>query len=439
MTRSSARLRFLFATWEGGGSVAPALTVVRKLVERGHEVRVMADACVGPESAAAGAAFTPWRRAPSRLDRTRESDPAQDWLAASPPEGLLRVIDRIWAGPALAYAQDLADELDSAPADLVVTSEFLVGVQAACEARSQPYANLAVNISIFPTPGVPPLGMGLTPATNDVERAQHAEAARMVEGLFDHGLPALNAGRAALGLAPLLHLSDQPRTAAATLLATSRAFDFAPEELSPKLYYVGPQLGEPSCAAPQLEIESSSDGRPLVVVGFSTTYQDHAGALQRVVEALGELPVTGVVTLGDGVKPGEVAPAANVRVVSGASHDALMRKAALVVTHGGHGTVCRALAHHRPLLLMPHGRDQNDNAVRVTSRGAGLALPPSASVSEIRGAVDRLLSEPAFAQAAARLGAAVAEEAARSPVVDVLEDLARSATPAPTAARLSPA
>jgi UDP:flavonoid glycosyltransferase YjiC (YdhE family) len=175
-------------------------------------------------------------------------------------------------------------------------------------------------------------------------------------------------------------------------------------------------------------------------VGFSTTYQDHAGALQRVVDALSELPVTGVVTLGDGVKLGEVAPAANVRVVTGASHDALMREAALVVTHGGHGTVCRALAHHRPLLVLPHGRDQNDNAVRVTSRGAGLALSPGASVSEIRAAVDRLLTEPAFAQAAARLGAAVAEEAARSPVVAILEDLARRATPAPAAeAQLDPA
>jgi UDP:flavonoid glycosyltransferase YjiC (YdhE family) len=440
MTRPSPRLRFLFATWEGGGSVAPALTVARKLVERGHEVRVMADACVAPESAAAGAAFTPWRRAPSRLDRTRESDPAQDWLAASPPEGLLRVIDRIWAGPALAYAQDLADELDQAPADLVVTSEFLVGVQAACEARAQPYANLAVNIGIFPTPGVPPLGMGLTPATNEAERAQHAEAAGMVESLFDHGLPALNTARAALGLSPLLHLSDQPRRAAATLLATSRAFDLAPEDLPPGLHYVGPQLGEPSCAAPELELERSNDRRPLVVVGFSTTYQDHAGALQRVVDALSELPVTGVVTLGEAVKPDEVAPAANVRIVSGASHDALMRQAALVVTHGGHGTVCRALAHHRPLLLMPHGRDQNDNAARVTARGAGLALPPNASVAEIRTAVDRLLTEPVFAQAAARLGAAVAEEAACSPVAEVLEDLALGATSAPAAAvQFSPA
>jgi UDP-N-acetylglucosamine:LPS N-acetylglucosamine transferase len=36
---------FLLTTWEGGGSVAPALTVARKLVARGHQVRVMSDEC----------------------------------------------------------------------------------------------------------------------------------------------------------------------------------------------------------------------------------------------------------------------------------------------------------------------------------------------------------------------------------------------------------
>jgi UDP:flavonoid glycosyltransferase YjiC (YdhE family) len=396
------------------------------MAARGHAVRVMGDACIAPESAAAGAAFVPWTRAPSRPDRSRASDLAQDWLAETPPEGLMRNIDRVWTGPALAYAQDLIEELEREPADLVVTSEMLFGVQAACEARGQAYADLCVNISLFPLPGVPPLGPGLPPATTEAERALHAEIAAQVIALLDHGLPALNAARAALGLAPLAHLVDQARSAQAVLLATSAAFDFAPAVLPPKVRYVGPQLGEPAWAAP-IDLAATGDG-PLVVVGFSTTFQDHAGVLQRVVDALAGLPVRGLVTLGDGVAPDEVRPAANVQVVPSASHEALMREAALVITHGGHGTVCRALSHRRPLLLMPHGRDQNDNAVRVTARGAGLSLPPSAGVDEIRAAVARLLDEPQFAQAAARLGDAVAADVARSPVVEELEALAATAT-----------
>jgi UDP:flavonoid glycosyltransferase YjiC (YdhE family) len=101
-----------------------------------------------------------------------------------------------------------------------------------------------------------------------------------------------------------------------------------------------------------------------------------------------------------------------------------MTEAALVITHGGHGTVMRALVHERPMLIIPHGRDQNDNAVRVTSRGAGLGLTADASVEAIGSAVGALLREPSFAAAAAALGKQIAKEARDSPVVELLENLA---------------
>ena len=63
-----------------------------------------------------------------------------------------------------------------------------------------------------------------------------------------------------------------------------------------------------------------------------------------------------------------------------------MARAALVVTHCGHGTVMRALSHGRPMLCLPMGRDQNDNAARVVARGAGLRLGADAAPPAIRSA-----------------------------------------------------
>ncbi len=419
-----AKKRFLLATWEGGGSVAPALTVARKLVARGHQVRVMSDACNQPESEASGAEFIAWTRAPSRPDRSRDSDVMKDWMAGYGPEGLLRVIDTIWAGPAKAYADDIIAELRRAPSDLVVASEMLFGVAAGCEAVKQPYVNLAANVSLFPIPGVPPMGPGFLPAGNDEERALHAQVTQHMIALFDHGLPAMNAARTALGLPALAHLLDQADTAVATLLATSPAFDFAPPSLPPRIHYVGPQLDEPAWAAPLDPALTAKSDLPLLAVSFSTTFQNHVGILQRTVDALGQLPVRGVVTLGDTIAPDEILAPANVRLLHSAPHDRLMQAASVVVTHGGHGTVCRALVQKKPLLVIPHGRDQNDNAVRVTARGAGLSLQQDAATADIVQALKRLLAEPVFAQAAVRLGAAVAEDAARSSVVELLERLA---------------
>jgi MGT family glycosyltransferase len=428
MPTSHASKSYLLATWEGGGSVAPMLTLARKLKARGHRVRVMSDACNRPESEAAGAQFVPWTRAPSRTDRSPASDPVRDWEYEG-PAGLMQVMDVVWGGPALAYAQDLMAELRREPADLVVTNEYMFGVIIGCQAMGQPYCLFMANVSLFPMPGVPPIGPGLAPARTEAERAMHAQITQGVIQMFDHVLAPINAARGALGLPPVDHTIDLVADAKGTLLATARAFDFAPEALPPGVRYVGPQLDEPGWAEPWVspwsQSKEGSDSLPLVLVGFSTTFQNHAPVLQRVIDAIATLPAHAVVTLGGSIQPDALQPSPNVRVVQSAPHDAVMAQAALVVTHGGHGTVTRALNHRRPMLVLPHGRDQGDNAVRVTERGAGLALPPNASVAEIRAALVRLLDEPEFTYAARRLGDAVARETKESFVVEVLEDLAR--------------
>jgi MGT family glycosyltransferase len=303
---------------------------------------------------------------------------------------------------------------------------MLFGVAIACEATHQSFCYLTANISLFPMPGVPPLGPGQPPPRTEAEVALHAEMRDGVVALFDHGLPAINTARAHLGLAPLTHAVDQAEAAQAVLLATARAFDFAPETLPSKKRYVGPQLDEPAWAQTWISPWPPADERPLVLVSFSTTFQNHAAVLQRVIDAASDLPVRLLVTLGGSIEAAALRPAANCRLTANAAHDAVMRSAAAVVTHGGHGTVTRALTHRRPMLVIPHGRDQNDNAARVAERDAGLRLPPTASVAEIHVALRRVLNEPAFARAARKLGDAVAMETETSPVVEALEGLVRA-------------
>ncbi len=273
---------------------------------------------------------------------------------------------------------------------------------------------------------MPTFGPGLPPPRDPGEEALRDEIAAGTVAMFDRGLASFNRTRAALGLGPLAHVTDQIDAAAMILLGTSRAFDFPVERLPGRLHYVGPQLADPAQARPWTSPWSAGDPRPLVAVAFSTTYQDHAPAIQKVVDAAADLPVRTLVTLGE-IRADEVRAADNAELVPSASHDAVMREAAVVVTHGGHGTVMRALVNRLPMLIIPHGRDQGENAIRVTERGAGLCLPASASREEIRKALAALLEEPAFANAASRLGAAVAEEARRSPVADLLEELAERA------------
>jgi UDP:flavonoid glycosyltransferase YjiC (YdhE family) len=87
------------------------------------------------------------------------------------------------------------------------------------------------------------------------------------------------------------HILDQLRAARAELLATSAAFDFPADPLPARTRYVGPQVGDPHWAVPWSSPWPTADRRPLVLVGFSTTFQNHAGVLQNVIDALAELPI----------------------------------------------------------------------------------------------------------------------------------------------------
>lgn len=131
-----------------------------------------------------------------------------------------------------------------------------------------------------------------------------------------------------------------------------------------------------------------------------------------------------LVTLGGSIEAHEVRAAENAVIVHSAPHHAVLPHAAAVVTHGGHGTVMQGLSHRLPVLVMPHGRDQNDNAARVVEAGAGLALDAASDIAAIRAALRSLIEDPGLAANARRLGDAIAREIAQSPIVEELETLA---------------
>lgn len=79
---------------------------------------------------------------------------------------------------------------------------------------------------------------------------------------------------------------------------------------------------------------------------------------------------------------------------------------------------------------MPTGRDQPDNAARIhTHRGAGLKITKNASPSRIAAAVERVLQDPSFRDAAQRLGGRIQTETDSGTVLSELEALAAPRLP----------
>ena len=414
--------RFLFALWAGGGNVPPQITLGKRLVQGGHRVKVLAPAVLRQRVEAAGLEFVPYRESPEHDEADAARGLSRDFEHRSPIAAAKAVRDRVFVGMAAPIASDVLDILERQTVDVVVTDYILTGALFAAETAKIPAAGLVHHIYPFPARGIPPFGNGWLPRPGVLGAARDALGRAAFNRVWAKPLgEKLNQVRRRLGLRPLTGLDDLVRAYDRMLVLTSRSFDF-PADLPPNVRYVGPHLEQPD-ETPAWDLPwSDHDSRPLVVISLSTTYQAQGDLLHRAIEAVGRLPVRALLTTGPVRVDADSAPP-NVRIVRFVPHARVLPHARLVVTHAGHGTVMAALAHGLPLVCLPMGRDQGDNAARVVWHGTGVRLPARSRPASIAEAIDHVLGDPAFAAAARRLAAAIAEEDAAGLGVDELRRL----------------
>jgi MGT family glycosyltransferase len=127
------------------------------------------------------------------------------------------------------------------------------------------------------------------------------------------------------------------------------------------------------------------------------------GLYRTLIDALAELPIRLLVTVGDAADPAELGPLpTNVRVERWIPQASVFTTADAMVGHGGYGTTLGALLAGVPQVVVPLFADQPDNARRIAGLGAGLAADAQ-DPAGVRAAVERLLAEPAFRVAAGRI------------------------------------
>ncbi len=419
-------MKILVAGWDSGGGVEAVETVVRLSVARGHEVRVLGTEGLRSRFESAGAVFRPYKYAPDNDMRRPETDLVKDWEARNPLSLWARVRDRLLVGPAREFCRDVLEELDREAADVVVVDTMIPSAGFGAEAAGVPSAIVMHGPYMVPRAEVPPLGTGFMPATGSLGRLRDRSAAALALAVFRTGLPALNEARGEFGLAPLRDGLDLMGNASRVLVCSSPSYDFAPGAVPANVRYVGPQLDD-ATGADSGNPWAVPSGRPLVLVGLSSTVMRQEGLMQRAADALGQLPVQGLITTGPAVDPALIAAPPNVTVTQWVRHADVLPHCSAVITHGGHGTVMKALIAGVPLVVVPLGRDQPDNAARVVHAGAGIRLRKNARVSAVRAATARVIEEPRYRAAAGRMASRLAAERNDNLVVDELEHIAAAA------------
>ena len=164
-----------------------------------------------------------------------------------------------------------------------------------------------------------------------------------------------------------------------------------------------------------------------MLVAPSTAHDSGNHLVRTALAALADEPVRVVATTNKVVPQSPIEVPDNAILVDWLSYSQLMPAASLVISHGGHGTVARALGAGTPVLISPIIGDMSETAMRVSWAGAGLSLPwRLCRPSPLRWAARRILADPSFAARAAELAAWSRDHDGAERGAELVEQLARS-------------
>ncbi len=397
-------MRFLVAAFGDPGHVFPAIALGRALLGRGHEVTI--ETWEERRAAVEGAGLGFAAAEEYRMFPPPDPDSAEGEHAAEAARALL---------PLLKEMQP----------HVVISDILTLAPSLAAEKAGVPLATLIPHIYPVVEPGLPFFAIGLKPPRTPLGRTVWRTGQRALNIGLEHGRRDLNRQRERLDLPPVERFHGGISTELA-LVGTFPQLEY-PRQWPAGVKITGPMTFE----IPHPDIELPPGEAPLVLVAPSTAHDSDNHLVRTALAALASEPVRVVATTNRVVPQSPIEAPANAVLVDWLSYSQLMPMASLVISHGGHGTVARALGAGTPVLICPIIGDMSETAMRVDWAGCGLSLPwRLCRPGPLRWAAQRLLKDRSFTARAAELATWTREHDGAQRGAELVEQMAHSRLPA---------
>ena len=365
-------MRVLFTCHPAFGHFLPLTPIARATAEAGHEVAFAAPHFLRSTVEAAG--FR-WLRAGVEDDEPELVAADAELRGLRGPEASVFTHERIMVGiRARRMVPDLLALAESWRPDLFVRDCSEFGALTAAELLGVPHAKVEVH-----APGQPPR---FTAALVEPLRRLRAEF-----GLPEYPLPDL-LGRYLV----LVPFPPSLNTIGSPIPPTAHHIRALPPD------------------TPDAALPAWADGvrsRPLVYVSLGTLFSEHRGVeiFSKLLAGLRDVDAEVVATTGRGLDPAALGPQpTQVHIERFLPLGALLPRCSLVVFHGGSGTLIQVLACGLPMVILPLGADQPENAARCAELGAARTLDQGQLTPDrIREAALDVLHSPSYRRAAGRL------------------------------------
>ncbi|WP_165373126.1 glycosyltransferase [Sorangium cellulosum] len=373
------------------GHLMRVLDLAQQLTSRGHRVLGHSAPSARDTIEAAGAEFTPFERYRdliARMHAVYATSPR--WAKEFPVPYMAWQFRRAVIDGAAELAREIEPILRRQEVDCVVYDIFSMGASYAAERVGIPSVSVGGAASVLDEAGIPmilrasPLGA----------LARHAP--QLVHRMLDRLVPLAQA-RDALGLprratrrSELLETFTSPE-----LNITMVHRGFLPDiTLRDRQVFAGPGTFDGARRAGN-DVPFPPPRPGTVLVSTTTAGKDN-GLLRTVLTAVAPMNVPVLATAANAPDgPSELGN--NIRIERFVPHEQVFPHIAALITHGGWGTMGRALRHGVPMLIIPLFGDQHANAAQAAARGLAYHLPfADATPEAIRERLRRLLADEAL-------------------------------------------
>jgi MGT family glycosyltransferase len=380
-------------SYKGTGHLNPLIALSGQLVARGHRVTFLQKPELEERVRQHGLGFSPIGPRGSGSDGQSGRD-KQGALsnAAALRDGVRRIV-----GDMEMFLREAPAALVRAGVDTLLMDEIALSGPTLAEMLRLPYFVVSTSV---------PHNFGWTAPRRMMQPSSPSErrqtACLQVSVLRMRGpvRRRLDRFRRQVGLGPIAKIDTAfPELAHITQLP--QCLDYPRSTLPRNFYYTGPFVDEG--ARPTVEFPwNRLDGRPLVYASLGTARKSDPAIFGLIAEACDGCNLQLVISLG-----GRRAPEHFDRlpgdplVVRYAPQLELLKKAAIVVMHGGLNTALETLMEGTPMIAIPKSFDQPAVAARLEWLGvAEVVSVDNISAQQLRSALSKVLNDPSYRNAA---------------------------------------
>ena len=411
--------RITLVTMGSWGDLFPFVGLGERLMKRGHDVRLAASPAWEDIVTEASVPFVGVGR---RIGFEELGEHPEIFKPAA--SGLRHALGRFIFDQLEELSRDLHGAVDGA--DLAVIHPAHVVAQNIAEALGVRRVVATVFPGMIPSsytvPGGSPVGPWRGRVGRTANRLSWTTARAVTAVMFDRHI---NRHRRALGLDPLRSaLFGLPlRADGIVVMASPHVIDSPPDwpDNVETTSFVTWDRGAHRPLDPTVEAFLAHGDAPVLVTLGTSSALDPADFFDVAVRATLDQRARALVVTGPAQSPPGLIGLDGVHVTDYASFSAVMPRCRAAIHHAGVGTTVEAIRAGIPEVAVPKGFDQPDTAARIEKLGIGITVPWRKRRRGLAPALDRILSEPSFAERAATLGAHVRTEDGASASADVIE------------------